>query len=1088
MALSRSPYPDTGGPAGPERTDGIPILPSALPDLLARLPDLVFHYQVLPERGFLYLSPAAEALTGYTPQELCSDPGLFFRIVHPDDRHLVTRILEGDAPENGAVTLRWIRKDGSLAWIELRSFPVRDTAGQVSAIQAIARDITGQVRTAALCRENETMLQTVSDLNAGISHLSARLLRAESVQDVADMALDQALRLTGSAYGYVGYIDPATGNLISPTLTRDIWDQCGMRDKAVVFERFTGLWGWVLRNRQPLLTNDPGADERSCGIPAGHIPITRLLSVPALLGGELVGQITVANAARDYTADDQTALEQLAALCALGIRHRQAVDALSESELRFRTLFQGSPDAYFLADIKSGEIIDANPAAEALTGLARTRIAGLHHANLHPVRVRKPARELFSSLVERTGGGPAQPVESLLLRSDGTEVPVELSAQVITLGGRMVLFTAVRDVSTRRQMVDELRRSEERYRHLLASVTNYIYTVTVEGGRATHTVHGPGCESVTGYRPDEFTADPLLWLDMIHPDDRQEVLDRTERLLRGETVPPVEHRVTHKNGSTIWIRNTFVSRFGAGGGLIAYDGLITDITGRRTAEEFVRTILETVDQGFLVIDRTFRILSANKAYADQLGRAADALAGMRCHEVTHGLPHPCFENGEACAVQSVFQTGRPLRVDHLHHDGAGNAIPVETKAFPLRDSSGSVVAAIEIVSNVSERKKLEDQLRHAQKMEAVGLLAGGIAHDFNNILTAIMGYGNLLDMKLGPTEPLRSYVEQILASASRAATLTQSLLAFSRKQVINPLPLGVNDLITRIRRLLVKLIGEDIELITVLSPDELAINADAVQVEQVLMNLAANARDAMRGGGQLFIETGAAVIDDAFRREQGFGTAGPYASISVRDTGAGMDERTRARVFEPFFTTKETGGGSGLGLSVVYGIMKQNNGYVLVSSEPGRGSTFTLLFPLIDAPAAQDGVQESGRVLGGSETILIAEDDPELRKVTAAMLREFGYRVIEAIDGSDAVEKFMASPDAIRLVILDSVMPRKSGRDACSAIRSARPSTPVLFISGYSPDVISAKGLLVEGVPVVQKPVSPTELLCRVRGMLDGVL
>ena len=274
----------------------------------------------------------------------------------------------------------------------------------------------------------------------------------------------------------------------------------------------------------------------------------------------------------------------------------------------------------------------------------------------------------------------------------------------------------------------------------------------------------------------------------------------------------------HKTGAVVWVRSTVVPHTDDQGRLTSYDGLITDITAQKRAEEFSRNILETVDEGFLVIDRNYTVLSANKAFSRLVGMDPQEMIGRKCYEVSHKLSRPCFDQGEDCAVRHAFETETPHTVVHTHHDAQGNNLSVETKAFPLRDEAGRVVAAIEIINNITDKKRLEDQLRHSQKMEAVGLLAGGISHDFNNILTAIIGYGNLLKMKTPADDPLQPYIEQILSSSARAANLTQGLLAFSRKQVINPRPLDVNDATRRFEKLLQRVIGEDVELRTDLAP------------------------------------------------------------------------------------------------------------------------------------------------------------------------------------------------------------------------------------------------------------------------------
>ncbi len=414
-------------------------------------------------------------------------------------------------------------------------------------------------------------------------------------------------------------------------------------------------------------------------------------------------------------------------------------------------------------------------------------------------------------------------------------------------------------------------------------------------------------------------------------------------------------------------------------------------------------------------------------------------------------------------------------------------IKVAERTAHLAQTNAALSKALQDIQRETEEKKsLHAQLLHSQKMEAVGTLAGGIAHDFNNILTAIIGYGNIMRMKLKDTDPHREYLDHILAAAERAAGLTHSLLAFSRKQIINPQPVALNEIIIRVQKLLARLIGEDIELRIDLCNPNPTILADSGQLEQVLMNLATNARDAMPSGGYFTLTTGLENIDEQYISLHGYGEAGEYAVVSVSDTGMGMDEQTRARIFEPFFTTKETGKGTGLGLSIVYGIVKAQKGYINCYSEPGKGTTFKIYLPLIHGPAGKGDAAEIRHPQGGRETILVAEDSEEVRKLTANILGESGYTVIEALDGDDAVKKFMENRRAVSLLLLDIIMPHKNGKDAFDEIRKIRPDIKAIFTSGYTADIIRQRGFLDEGLTLLTKPLSPRDLLTKIREALDG--
>jgi signal transduction histidine kinase len=392
-------------------------------------------------------------------------------------------------------------------------------------------------------------------------------------------------------------------------------------------------------------------------------------------------------------------------------------------------------------------------------------------------------------------------------------------------------------------------------------------------------------------------------------------------------------------------------------------------------------------------------------------------------------------------------------------------------------------ANLKLQVETAEKLAMQEQLRHSQKMEAIGTMAGGIAHDFNNILTLIMGLGSVLHDSLENNRALQRHANEILTASEKAAKLTRGLLAFSRKQVIEPKPEKVNELVRAIESILKRVIGADIELCCSLTEEELVIMADGGQIEQVLMNLAVNARDAMPGGGRLAIRTEYLQLD-----EKPPGTAlkqGPYVRIEVSDNGCGIDEETLKRIYEPFFTTKEIGKGTGLGLSIVYGIVRQHGGDICVTSQPGLGTTFTIYLPLLLSsvlPAAFETTQTPRR---GTETILLAEDDDAVRGYMLHAITDYGYKVLEAVDGEDALAKYRANRDSIDLLLLDVVMPKLSGRDVFNTIKREGGQPRVIYTSGYAPDVIDDNWLAEKGVSFMAKPVTVQNLLIKIRSALD---
>ena len=417
---------------------------------------------------------------------------------------------------------------------------------------------------------------------------------------------------------------------------------------------------------------------------------------------------------------------------------------------------------------------------------------------------------------------------------------------------------------------------------------------------------------------------------------------------------------------------------------------------------------------------------------------------------------------------------------------SGKNITCEWFRTHLKDESGNLAGVLSMANDITERIRLENQLQTAQRMESVGTLAGGIAHDFNNALTGIIGYAELLRMRLAGDPKALADLDEISRAAERAATLTRQLLTFARRQVLEPVNLDLRNVVNDLMRFFVKVAGEQIEVKTSLAADTPTIRADRGQIEQILMNLIVNARDAMASGGQLSVETGGVILEDDYIREHQYMKNGRYALLVVSDTGIGMDEATRERVFEPFFTTKGPHKGTGLGLSVVFGIVKQHDGFINLYSEPGKGSSFRIYFPAIEAaPDVRIGARPEPAP-GGSETILLAEDEEPIRMLAERILKEIGYTVLTARNGEEAIEVFRRHQEAISLAVLDVVMPRMSGKAVFETIRKINPLLKVIFMSGYTADAIHQSFVLPTGVPYLSKPFGPVSLARKVREVLDG--
>ena len=504
----------------------------------------------------------------------------------------------------------------------------------------------------------------------------------------------------------------------------------------------------------------------------------------------------------------------------------------------------------------------------------------------------------------------------------------------------------------------------------------------------------------------------------------------------------------------------------------------------RVAEKTFRNLLETIQLVAILLDGEGNITFCNDYLLNLTDWGKEELLGRNWFEVC--VPDEKREKAKAVFSLVIKGDREVLYSEDSIVTRAGRERLISWNNAVLHDLEGKIVGTASIGIDITEHKNLEAQLRQAQKMEAIGQLAGGVAHDFNNILQAIIGFGSILQMKMNGDASLRHYVDQILGASNKAAEVTRSLLAFSRKQIMNPRPVDLNDIVRGIEQLLSRLIGEDIEITTSLTNKNVVCMADAGQIEQVLMNLTTNARDAMPHGGRLVLDTKAVDLDDAFIQSHGYGKPGRYALLSVSDTGVGLKQDEIEKIFEPFYTTKETGKGTGLGLAMVYGIIQQHGGYINVYSELNQGTTFRIYLPAAQSKK-ESGIDSSAETppVGGSETILVAEDDEMVRELSETILTENGYRVILAQDGDEAIKKFIDHRDAIQLVIIDMIMPKKNGNEAYSEMKKIVPDIKVLFASGYTRERIDPSSLRKEELHFINKPVSPTQLLRKVREILD---
>jgi len=640
---------------------------------------------------------------------------------------------------------------------------------------------------------------------------------------------------------------------------------------------------------------------------------------------------------------------------------------------------------------------------------------------------------------------------------------------------------------------------------LYSLIQNSTDVITVLKEDGTILFQSPSVERLYGYTENELLGTNAFRL--IHPDDLPEVIDTFNRVTKNPGVLiTANYRVKHKDGGWRVLESTCSNLLGNP----LMRGIVVnarDMTERCQAEAALRAreaqlsaLVESLPFELFGIGRDGKYFLQNevcrKHWGDLIGKKPEEVASDKntlgiwldnnrrafAGEVVKGEIDVMIGGEKRYLYNTISPIVSKGQVDGI----VGFNIDI-TERRQTREELGKYRDHLEemIAERTRELSLLNDQLRQSQKLEAVGLLAGGIAHDFSNILTTIKGSVHLIQKKLDNDSPLMKYAEQIFLSVGKASNLAQSLLAFSKKQTVDLKPLDVNDIIRSAAKLLSQLIGEHIELIMTLTDKNPTVMADRSQIEQILLNLATNARDAMPKGGILTLQTEIIEIDEVFRNKHGYGVPGQYALLTVSDTGMGMDEETKGKIFEPFFTTKELDKGSGLGLAVTYGIVKQHGGYLDVETFLQKGTNFKIYIPVVETTALRAEGPEVSPAEGRGETILLAEDDAAAREIMAEVLRLSGYTVIEAKDGEDAVRLFRDKKDGVDLVFLDVRMPKKDGREVYEEIMKASPEMAVLFMSGYTKDIIDSQKIVEQGLHFISKAASPEEMLTKIREVLD---
>jgi two-component system cell cycle sensor histidine kinase/response regulator CckA len=766
-----------------------------------------------------------------------------------------------------------------------------------------------------------------------------------------------------------------------------------------------------------------------------------------------------------------------------GRAHELPTDELGPGRELYRTVVENIHDLVSLLDLE-GQIVYASPSHEHVLGFTPAELVGRSVVDLlHP----DDLEEAGTRLGEAAAGAVTTETTTRVRRKDGAWVLVEGLATPIhgSHGALSMILTTSRDVTAKHAAEEALRTAERKYRSLVEQLPLVTYIDALDSG-SPNIYTSPQIEPLLGYSTEEWSGDPELFVKTLHPDDRERVL--AEHAWTHATGDPLksEYRLIARNGKVVWLQDEAVVVRDEEGNPLFLQGYLLDITERKATEQalaerenLLQAIVETDPECVKLIAPDGTLLEMNPAGLEMIeADSLDQVAGRDLSELVAPADRAAFK--ELTRIALAGGSGR-LEFDLVGLKGTRRRL--ETHAVPLRTTGGEVRAALSVTRDVTQHRRLEEQLVQSQKMEAVGRLAGGIAHDFNNLLTGILGYSDILRDGLADDDPLRADADEVKKAADRAASLTRQLLAFSRRQVLRPRVIDLNTIVDEMERMLRPLIGEDVELVTACSAEVGRVEADPGQIEQVIANLVVNARDAMPNGGRLVIATADSDVDEEHARAHvAEMTPGPYVLLSVTDSGVGIEPEALGHLFEPFFTTKDVGKGTGLGLATVYGIVKQSGGYIWVYSEPGRGTSFQIYLPRVERVV--EALAEAGAppVETGNETVLVVEDERLVRNLISEELSRRGYEVLAAANGVDALHLARGHDGRIDVVVSDVVMPEMGGPELTRELIALLPGIRVVYMSGYSELAVTDD---IGPWPLLQKPFNARLLAGKIREVLD---
>ena len=975
-----------------------------------------------------------------------------------------------------------LRTDGEEFPLEVRVSSCETFEGAVLSFGI--RDITERKVAEEGLRRTARALRTLSSFNEA-------MVRAENEQELVEVICRILVQKDGYRMAWVGHLEYDEAKTVHPVA------HAGFEEGYLSLVPIT--WAENAEGRGPVGTairsGLPATNRNSDSNPAYSLWREEALkrgyassvAVPLRIGGQVWGALNVYASETDAFDDTEVSLlSQLANDLAFGMEdiraraeHLRAEEKLIEERHLLHTVLDNLPDLIYFKD-REGHFTRINLALARRLGLDDpSEAVGKTDSNFlgaeHVGESSKDEEEIT------TTGQPVVGKEEKVVWPDGqvtwdstTKMPLRDG-----IGNILGTFGISRDITERKQAEEALRESEERFRSLVENATAGIYRTSPDG----HIIMAnPALVKMMGYDSFKDLASRNLDEDGFGPQySRRAFREQIER--EGE-IRGLEAAWTRTDGSVIFVRESARVIRGQDGSVLYCDGIVEDITEhKRVDAERIRmvTAIEQAAEGVMITDAKGEIQYVNPAFSAITGYSRAEILGKNPRTLQSGEQDATFYEN----MWHVLRAGRVWHGEVIDRGKSGALYKEEMTITPVRDESGEITHFIAIMRDITAQTRLEEQFRQAQKMEAVGRLAAGVAHDFNNLLTIINGYSELMIERLPAEDAMRASATEIRDAGLRAAGLTRQLLAFSRQQVFTPRVLDLNTVVANLQKMLGRLVGEDIEMVFIQGKALGPVRADPGQIEQVVMNLVVNSRDAMPHGGKLSIETRNVEVDETVARGHYPMPAGSYVMLAVADTGCGMDKKTQARIFEPFFTTKDRDKGTGLGLATVYGIVKQSGGFIWVYSEPGHGATFKIYMPVVAEASTASNIDEATARAVGSETVLLSEDDDKVRSLARIVLEARGYKVLETRNGQEALLLGGEYKRPIHLLLTDVVMPGTGGRELGERLATLHRETRILYMSGYTDDTVVRHGMLESGAAFLQKPFTPEALAQKVRQVLD---